>query len=66
VVERSPSSGVARKKKGIASDRYVVEQRAAHQYYVVDTQSILTLGGPYSDRQKAQNAADALNRSLGW
>jgi hypothetical protein len=50
-------------KRGLAHDRCQVFLRGA-QFFVVDTTTSMTLGGPYADRSRAQEQADALNRSL--
>jgi hypothetical protein len=56
----------AERQRGIPGDRFQVELRASHQYFVVDARSGMTYGGPFRDRETAQEKADGLNRNLGW
>jgi hypothetical protein len=53
------------RERGLAHDRYQVDLRGA-QYFVFDTHTHMTMGGPYPDRIRAQQQADSLNRNLGW
>jgi hypothetical protein len=74
VVARSPVTGrkasgrrarSTDRQSGIPGDQFQVELRG-HQYFVVDSRSGMTFGGPYADQIVAQQKADALNQSLGW
>jgi hypothetical protein len=56
----------AKRKPGIPGDRFQVELRGTAQYYVIDSQTHMTMGGPFRDRTTAQQRADALQRNLGW
>jgi hypothetical protein len=60
-----PTTVTGQRKRGQAFDRYQVDLRGK-QFFVVDTRSGMTMGGPYVDRIRAQAQADLLNRSLGW
>jgi hypothetical protein len=53
------------RERGLAHDRYQTDLRGK-QFYVIDTHTHMTTGGPYPDRVRAQQQADALNRNLGW
>jgi hypothetical protein len=53
------------RERGLAFERYQVDLRGA-QYFVFDTHTHTTMGGPYPDRIRAQQQADSLNRNLGW
>jgi hypothetical protein len=53
------------RERGLAHDRYQTDLRGA-QYFVIDTHTRMTSGGPFPDRIRAQSTADALNRNLGW
>ena len=49
---------------GVAGDRYVVELRGQHHYYVFDAKTGGIVGGPYREREAAQSRADALQATL--
>ena len=46
------------------SQRFEIELRG-HQYYVVDTKTDATVGGPFRKREKAQQKADEMERRTG-
>jgi hypothetical protein len=52
------------KRYGIPGERYVVELRGQHLYYVVDARNGGIMGGPYSNRDQAQRRADQLNLTV--
>jgi hypothetical protein len=49
---------------GIPGDKYRVELRGQHLYYVVDADTRGIMGGPYSNRDQAQRRADQLNLTV--
>ena len=49
------------KRKDPVLQKYQVEQRG-QQYFVVDTKTGATAGGPFKTRSAAQERADALDR----
>jgi hypothetical protein len=51
------------RRVGIPGDVYRVEIRG-NSYYVVNSQTRVTVGGPYKSRQAAQEKADALERTV--
>jgi hypothetical protein len=59
--------GVRKKTKapaGIPGDRYVVDL-IGRQYYILDADTGLVMGGPSFSRERAQETADKLNANLG-
>jgi hypothetical protein len=53
-----------KRKYGIGGDRFVTEVRG-RQFFVLDADSGLVMGGPFPSREKAQEKADQLNANLG-
>jgi hypothetical protein len=51
---------MARKKNPVLQ-KYQVEVRG-NQYYVINTKTHVTVGGPFKTRDAAQNRADQLER----
>ena len=64
-VRKKHPSKKTRQTRGLAHDRYQTDLRGK-QFYVIDTHTRMTSGGPYADRVRAQQQADSLNRNLGW
>jgi hypothetical protein len=52
------------RRKNPVLQRYQVELRG-HQYYVLDTKTRATVGGPYKKRTSAQDKADQMERRSG-